>query len=84
MKASWDLQEVALIWRLARNGRCICQQKTPFLKNNDGRFKDIFEEIYQKEFKIKFDAAGITYEHRLIDEYGGKCFEMEWQFCLGL
>ncbi|MNK93267.1 Isocitrate dehydrogenase [NADP] [compost metagenome] len=42
--------------------------KNTILKKYDGRFKDIFEDIYQKEFKGKFDAAGITYEHRLIDD----------------
>jgi isocitrate dehydrogenase len=42
--------------------------KNTILKKYDGRFKDIFEEIYQNEFKAKFDAAGITYEHRLIDD----------------
>lgn len=42
--------------------------KNTILKKYDGRFKDIFEEIYQKEFKAKYDAAGITYEHRLIDD----------------
>ena len=42
--------------------------KNTILKKYDGRFKDIFEEIYQKEFKGKFDEAKITYEHRLIDD----------------
>ncbi len=42
--------------------------KNTILKKYDGRFKDIFEDIYQKEFKSKMDAAGITYEHRLIDD----------------
>lgn len=42
--------------------------KNTILKKYDGRFKDIFEEIFTKEFKTKFDAAGITYEHRLIDD----------------
>lgn len=42
--------------------------KNTILKKYDGRFKDIFEELYQTEFKAKFDAAGITYEHRLIDD----------------
>jgi isocitrate dehydrogenase len=42
--------------------------KNTILKKYDGRFKDIFEEIYQAEFKAKFEAAGITYEHRLIDD----------------
>ncbi|MBS1646139.1 MAG: isocitrate dehydrogenase (NADP(+)) [Bacteroidetes bacterium] len=42
--------------------------KNTILKKYDGRFKDIFEEIFQAEFKTKFDAAGIVYEHRLIDD----------------
>lgn len=42
--------------------------KNTILKKYDGRFKDIFKEIYDKEFKAKFEAAGITYEHRLIDD----------------
>ncbi len=42
--------------------------KNTILKKYDGRFKDIFEETYQKEFKDKYKAAGITYEHRLIDD----------------
>ncbi|MFN5546789.1 MAG: NADP-dependent isocitrate dehydrogenase [Bacteroidota bacterium] len=42
--------------------------KNTILKKYDGRFKDIFEDIYQTEFKATMDAAGITYEHRLIDD----------------
>ena len=42
--------------------------KNTILKKYDGRFKDIFEEVYQGEFKAKYAAAGITYEHRLIDD----------------
>ena len=42
--------------------------KNTILKKYDGRFKDIFEDVYQKEFKTKMDAVGITYEHRLIDD----------------
>ena len=42
--------------------------KNTILKKYDGRFKDIFEEIYQNDYKAKFDAAGIVYEHRLIDD----------------
>lgn len=42
--------------------------KNTILKKYDGRFKDIFEEIYQNEFKQAFTDAGITYEHRLIDD----------------
>jgi isocitrate dehydrogenase len=42
--------------------------KNTILKKYDGRFKDIFEEIYQNDYKAKFDAIGIVYEHRLIDD----------------
>ncbi len=42
--------------------------KNTILKKYDGRFKDIFEEIYQAEFKTKMDALGLSYEHRLIDD----------------
>jgi isocitrate dehydrogenase len=42
--------------------------KNTILKKYDGRFKDIFQEIYDKDFKAQFVAAGITYEHRLIDD----------------
>ncbi len=42
--------------------------KNTILKKYDGRFKDIFEEVYQADYKSKFEAAGIVYEHRLIDD----------------
>jgi isocitrate dehydrogenase len=42
--------------------------KNTILKKYDGRFKDVFQEIYEAEFKAKFIAAGIVYEHRLIDD----------------
>jgi isocitrate dehydrogenase len=42
--------------------------KNTILKKYDGRFKDIFEDIYQQEFKTAYEATGITYEHRLIDD----------------
>lgn len=42
--------------------------KNTILKKYDGRFKDIFQEIFENEFKKDFDAAGIVYEHRLIDD----------------
>ncbi len=42
--------------------------KNTILKKYDGRFKDVFQEVYEKEFKAKYEAAGITYEHRLIDD----------------
>src|SRR3954454_18680610 len=42
--------------------------KNTILKVYDGRFKNIFAEVYEKEFRAKFEAAGLTYEHRLIDD----------------
>ncbi|HMN06350.1 MAG TPA: NADP-dependent isocitrate dehydrogenase [Flavobacteriales bacterium] len=42
--------------------------KNTILKKYDGRFKDIFEEVYNNHFKAEFEKAGITYEHRLIDD----------------
>jgi isocitrate dehydrogenase len=42
--------------------------KNTILKKYDGRFKDIFQEIYERDFKAKFETAGIVYEHRLIDD----------------
>ena len=42
--------------------------KNTIMKAYDGRFKDLFEEIFQSEFKVKFEKVGLTYEHRLIDD----------------
>ena len=42
--------------------------KNTIMKAYDGRFKDLFEEVFETEFKAKFEEAGITYEHRLIDD----------------
>ncbi|MGC6529398.1 MAG: NADP-dependent isocitrate dehydrogenase [Candidatus Puniceispirillaceae bacterium] len=42
--------------------------KNTIMKAYDGRFKDLFEEVFEAEFKTKFEEAGITYEHRLIDD----------------
>jgi isocitrate dehydrogenase len=54
--------------------------KNTILKKYDGRFKDIFEEIYQNEFKTAFEAAGITYEHRLIDDMVASALKWNGKF----
>ncbi len=54
--------------------------KNTILKKYDGRFKDIFEEIYQNEFIDKFKAKGITYEHRLIDDMVAAALKWEGGF----
>src|SRR5690606_37957627 len=53
---------------LDKNWPLYLSTKNTILKAYDGRFKDIFEEVFQNEFKARFDEAGITYEHRLIDD----------------
>lgn len=50
--------------------------KNTILKAYDGRFKDIFQEVYENEFKTAYKDAGITYEHRLIDDMVASC--MKW------
>jgi isocitrate dehydrogenase len=54
--------------------------KNTILKKYDGRFKDIFQEIYENEFKSKFEEAGITYEHRLIDDMVAATLKWEGAF----
>jgi isocitrate dehydrogenase len=54
--------------------------KNTILKKYDGRFKDIFQEVYDNEFKDKFEAAGITYEHRLIDDMVAAALKWEGGF----
>ena len=53
---------------LTKNWPLYLSTKNTILKKYDGRFKDIFEEIYQSDYKKQYEAAGITYEHRLIDD----------------
>jgi len=54
--------------------------KNTILKNYDGRFKDIFEEIYQNKYREKFEQAGIIYEHRLIDDMVAYCMKSNGGF----
>ena len=53
---------------LQRNYPVYLSTKNTILKAYDGQFKDIFAEVFEKEFKAQFDKAGLTYEHRLIDD----------------
>ena len=54
--------------------------KNTILKQYDGRFKDIFEDIYQRDYKARFEAAGIYYEHRLIDDMVASALKMNGNF----
>ncbi len=54
--------------------------KNTILKAYDGRFKDLFQEVFEAEYKDKFEAAGITYEHRLIDDMVAAALKWEGGF----
>jgi isocitrate dehydrogenase len=63
-----DFARASFEFSLGRGYPCYLSTKNTILKAYDGRFKDIFQEIYEAEYKEKFEAAGIWYEHRLIDD----------------
>jgi isocitrate dehydrogenase len=63
-----DFARSCMNYGLERNWPVYLSTKNTILKAYDGRFKDLFEEIFQKEFAGKFKTANITYEHRLIDD----------------
>src|SRR5690606_33270026 len=63
-----DFARASLNYGLARKYPVYLSTKNTILKAYDGRFKDIFQEVYEAEFLDQFKAAGITYEHRLIDD----------------
>ena len=63
-----DFARACMNYGLVRKWSVYFSSKNTILKAYDGRFKDIFEEVFKKEFKKKFQDAGISYEHRLIDD----------------
>ena len=63
-----DFARACMNYGLNRKWPVYLSTKNTILKNYDGRFKDLFQEIYEKEFQKKFNERGITYEHRLIDD----------------
>jgi isocitrate dehydrogenase len=63
-----DFARASLNYGLLRTYPVYLSTKNTILKAYDGRFKDLFQEVYDAEFKAKFEAAKITYEHRLIDD----------------
>jgi isocitrate dehydrogenase len=60
--------EACFNYGLARGFPVFLSTKNTILKTYDGRFKDIFQQVFDSQFKAQFDKAGLTYEHRLIDD----------------
>ncbi len=67
-KSITDFARASMNFALQRKWPLYLSTKNTILKKYDGRFKDIFMDIFEAEFKDKFDAANIHYEHRLIDD----------------
>ena len=72
-----DFARASLRYGLDRGYPVYMSTKNTILKAYDGSFKDIFQEVYETEFKAEMDAAGITYEHRLIDDMVASA--MKWE-----
>jgi isocitrate dehydrogenase len=76
-KSIEDFAHASLSYGLQRNYPVYLSTKNTILKAYDGQFKDIFQEVYESEFKADFEAAGLTYEHRLIDDMVAAA--MKWE-----
>jgi isocitrate dehydrogenase len=72
-----DFARASMNYGLQREYPVYLSTKNTILKAYDGRFKDLFEEVFQAEFAKDFEAAGITYEHRLIDDMVAQA--MKWE-----
>ena len=76
-KSIEDFARASLSYGLQRNYPVYLSTKNTILKAYDGAFKDIFADVFEREFKADFDAAGLTYEHRLIDDMVAAA--MKWE-----
>jgi isocitrate dehydrogenase len=72
-----DFARASFNYGLARKYPVYLSTKNTILKAYDGRFKDIFQEVFDAEFKADYDAAGLTYEHRLIDDMVASALKWE-------
>ncbi len=75
-----DFARACLNYGLQRKWPVYLSTKNTILKAYDGRFKDIFQEIYDAEFKADFDKAGIEYQHRLIDDMVASALKWSGKF----
>jgi isocitrate dehydrogenase len=72
-----DFARASMRYGLDRGYPVYLSTKNTILKAYDGRFKDLFQEVYEQEFKADFEAAGLTYEHRLIDDMVASALKWE-------
>jgi isocitrate dehydrogenase len=72
-----DFARASFRYGLDRGYPVYLSTKNTILKAYDGRFKDLFQEIFDAEFKADYDAAGLTYEHRLIDDMVAQALKWE-------
>ncbi len=72
-----EFARASMRYGLSRKYPVYLSTKNTILKAYDGRFKDIFQEVFETEFKSEFDQAGITYEHRLIDDMVASALKWE-------
>ena len=79
-----DFARASFRYGLARNYPVYLSTKNTILKAYDGRFKDLFQEVFDSEFKEEFTAKKITYEHRLIDDMVACAMKWEVRICLGM
>ncbi|TDD72122.1 NADP-dependent isocitrate dehydrogenase [Actinomadura darangshiensis] len=75
-----DFARTSMRYALNREMPLYMSTKNTILKAYDGRFKDLFQEIYETEFKAEFEAKGLTYEHRLIDDMVAAALKWEGGF----
>jgi len=72
-----DFARASMRYGLSRKYPVYLSTKNTILKAYDGRFKDLFAEVFESEFKAEFEEAGITYEHRLIDDMVASALKWE-------
>jgi isocitrate dehydrogenase len=75
-----DFAHACFNYSLGRKWPLYLSTKNTILKAYDGRFKDIFQEIYDNDYKAKFEAAGIEYQHRLIDDMVASALKWSGKF----
>jgi isocitrate dehydrogenase len=79
-----DFARASMRYALGRGWPLYLSTKNTILKAYDGRFKDLFAEVFEAEFAAEFDTAGITYEHRLIDDMVAQVMKWEGGFVWAL